>query len=267
MSASLTIVEQLAPSSSSALSSVTPFLAAMLGATVAATTAYLLQKRQFRQQQAILDRDRSEQEETTGLGVLLRINRVLTTVTRIREHIDQGLTRSRRPGRLDLWAKTEEFSSAFPKVEVSIEELTFVKRLNDVVALDVMMDIQEMNGTYTETISRYGELRAKLSERMTGMATLRTDGAAVIADFTPEQMQVLAPEMERLNKLLLDLHALAARDEPVLLDLFRRVQRLAQAKLGDRAVAFEIPEPSDHAKAAEIDCDLASGTEAQGTSE
>lgn len=237
-------VEVLAPVQSW-LTRATPFLSALLGAGVGGATGFILQGNQFRNQRRVLDRDREELEETLGLGVLFKLNRVHTTIFRVRELLDQGVASAAAAGHPERrWAYTREFASDPPRVEVTIEDLVFVKRLGDLDAMNGFMDLQEINNLYVDTTRVFGELKKKLSEKMIGMSTpVETEGDRVGSDFTAEQIRSLEPEMARLNKLLVDLDDHSKKDGPEILMVFRRIQALVKNKLGGRAMEFDLPEP------------------------
>lgn len=249
-------VEVLAPPQTW-LSRLTPFLAALLGAGIGGATGFFLQRSQFRNQRRILDRDREDLEETLGLGVLFKLNRVHTTIFRVREQLEQGVAAAAAEGHSDRrWAYTREFATDPPRVEVTIDDLVFVKRLGDVDAMNGFMDLQEINNTYVDTTRVFGELKKKLSEKMIAMATpVKTEGDRVGSDFTEQQIRILEPEMARLNKLLADLDESVNRDGPEILTAFRRIQQLIKEKLGARATEFELPDPANppaHAGSAQL---------------
>lgn len=235
------VVQNLIPAASW-LSKATPFISALVGATVGGATGYLLQRNQFRNQQRQLADDRADAEEVAALGILVKINRVLTNIVRVRDHIDEGIAASASDP-LRLWAKTMAFSSDLPTVEVSTLEAVFVKRLGDTEALNAVLDLPHVNATYVDNMGVYRQMRADLSERMLTLAVPdKVDGTMASAGFTDEQMMRLAPGMAALNDLLLAMRAMCDEHEREVLHAFREVQARAQNRLGERSPNFSIPE-------------------------
>jgi len=230
------------------LSKATPFLAALLGAGIGGATGMTLQKNQFRNQQRQLDDDRADAEEALGLSILFKLNRVHTTIFRVRELLDSGMARASLDGHPERrWAYTLEYVSDLPRIDVTIDDLVFVKRLHDLKAMDGFMDLQELNNVYVDTSRMFGELKKALSAKMIAMGPpVEVIGDRVASNFTEAQMRTLEPEMARLNKLLGDLEERARRDGPTVHALFHRIQGLVKMKLGSRAMEFDLAQPTPY---------------------
>lgn len=235
------IVMHAAPAEPSLLIQVTPFLSTLLGALIAGTTGYLLQRRQFDQQRRIVEEDKLELDEATGFSAMLKINRTLTTLVQVRQLIDEGISLCTMPKCEDLWAKTEAFSSDPPRIDVSMEEIVFVRRLGDVEAMNGMVDLESINNSYVDNMRTYSELRDSIGRRMVELGEHRVEGTTVSGSYTPEQMAPLRPDMARANRMLLDIRRMVDDHEPVVIKLFQTVHDLTRKKLGNRAPEFAIP--------------------------
>lgn len=234
------VIVQVVPAATGVLTKLTPFLSALLGAAIAGTTGFFLQRNQFRNQQKVLNEDRADAEEVAALAVLMGLNRVHTNIVRVRDSIDAGAAKDPSDP-LRLWANTLPFSSDLPIVKLSVEDLVFVKRLGDVGCFNNVMDLEAINETYVGNMRVYREMRAALSTNMLALAVPdEVEGSLASASFSEEQMMRLMPEMEALNSLLRTLRAMADEHHDEVLSTFREVQKLTEVRLRDRAPSFAL---------------------------
>lgn len=102
----------------------------VVGAILSTTTAYIMQRRQFREAQRQRDADTFAKEKQTALALFFKMEDIFSAATLVSSNITRGLERAERDG-LDSWRGVRPLAAVPPPVAFSGEEKALLFSLGD----------------------------------------------------------------------------------------------------------------------------------------
>jgi hypothetical protein len=235
----------------------TEFFAAIVGAVVGGAISAALQWQNFKAQnskQAIAERrsDRAkkdselQQNVVLAFSVLLKLNRIHTTVTNFLNHIHDGVLHAIRT-KMELAGALKAFSSDPEPVEFTIEELALVRSCRNDDVLNALLDSPYINRMYIENAAVLRKMKLELAEigqhrlvEAGGRFESRCEGAAA----GRAQANVFTA-----NVIIWTLYRRSFTDYPLITNLLHDVQRELWNFLGKGEVGFgfevkRLPDPA-----------------------
>lgn len=223
------------------------FFAALAGAAIAGAISFALQWQSFEAQRKIRKREREqerdhaaeqerEREAILAFSIMVKINRALTAIHQIKQHLEETFRES-VTRRMEFANAVQGFSADFDRINFSIDELAFARHFRNSEMVNNLMDLPAILDLYVDNMAVIRRLKSELSD-LASSITLDRKGRAT-SGYKSGDADKAKLRIAQANLLAQHLLARSIDDYRLAHNLFCDFQDSAKDRLGSERLRVE----------------------------